>query len=75
MTTGPAQATAPQEERHDVTALYHRMDVGELQSKFGLKVRLVRVERGSATPRGRIPADAAPPSPGRGGAHGRSTEG
>ncbi|XP_058530407.1 membrane metallo-endopeptidase-like 1 [Ochotona princeps] len=32
-----ANATAPQEERHDVTALYHRMDVEELQNKFGLK--------------------------------------
>lgn len=32
------QATAPQEERHDVTALYHRMDLEELQNKFGLKV-------------------------------------
>ncbi|XP_058160587.1 LOW QUALITY PROTEIN: membrane metallo-endopeptidase-like 1 [Dasypus novemcinctus] len=32
-----ANATAPQEERHDVTALYHRMDVQELQSKFNLK--------------------------------------
>nr|XP_044625452.1 membrane metallo-endopeptidase-like 1 isoform X2 [Equus asinus] len=32
-----ANATAPQEERHDVTALYHRMDLEELQNKFGLK--------------------------------------
>ncbi|XP_064135990.1 membrane metallo-endopeptidase-like 1 [Loxodonta africana] len=32
-----ANATAPQEERHDVTALYHRMDLGELQSRFNLK--------------------------------------
>ncbi|XP_020950866.1 membrane metallo-endopeptidase-like 1 [Sus scrofa] len=32
-----ANATAPQEERHDVTALYHRMDLEELQDKFGLK--------------------------------------
>ncbi|XP_029805502.1 membrane metallo-endopeptidase-like 1 isoform X1 [Suricata suricatta] len=32
-----ANATAPQEERHDVTALYHRMGLAELQSKFGLK--------------------------------------
>uniref|UniRef100_A0A8D1PJ60 Membrane metalloendopeptidase like 1 n=1 Tax=Sus scrofa TaxID=9823 RepID=A0A8D1PJ60_PIG len=32
-----AKATAPQEERHDVTALYHRMDLEELQDKFGLK--------------------------------------
>uniref|UniRef100_A0A5F5Q055 Membrane metalloendopeptidase like 1 n=1 Tax=Equus caballus TaxID=9796 RepID=A0A5F5Q055_HORSE len=31
------KATAPQEERHDVTALYHRMDLEELQNKFGLK--------------------------------------
>ncbi|XP_027621230.1 membrane metallo-endopeptidase-like 1 isoform X3 [Tupaia chinensis] len=31
------QATAPQEERHDVTTLYHRMDLEELQNKFGLK--------------------------------------
>nr|KAF6506587.1 membrane metalloendopeptidase like 1 [Rousettus aegyptiacus] len=30
-------ATAPQEERHDVTALYHRMEVEQLQSKFSLK--------------------------------------
>uniref|UniRef100_A0A8C0K931 Membrane metalloendopeptidase like 1 n=1 Tax=Canis lupus dingo TaxID=286419 RepID=A0A8C0K931_CANLU len=33
-----ANATAPQEERHDVTALYHRMGLKELQSKFSLKV-------------------------------------
>ncbi|XP_066121288.1 membrane metallo-endopeptidase-like 1 [Saccopteryx bilineata] len=32
-----ANATVPQEERHDVTALYHRMEVEELQNKFGLK--------------------------------------
>ncbi|XP_041627741.1 membrane metallo-endopeptidase-like 1 isoform X9 [Vulpes lagopus] len=32
-----ANATAPQEERHDVTALYHRMGLKELQSKFSLK--------------------------------------
>ncbi|XP_004425563.1 PREDICTED: membrane metallo-endopeptidase-like 1 [Ceratotherium simum simum] len=32
-----ANATAPQEERHDVTALYHRMGLEELQSQFGLK--------------------------------------
>ncbi|XP_048205766.1 LOW QUALITY PROTEIN: membrane metallo-endopeptidase-like 1 [Perognathus longimembris pacificus] len=32
-----ANATAPQEERHDVTALYHRMDLEELQYKFSLK--------------------------------------
>ncbi|KAK2105688.1 hypothetical protein P7K49_015202 [Saguinus oedipus] len=34
-----AKATAPQEERHDVIALYHRMGLEELQSQFGLKVR------------------------------------
>ncbi|XP_008850877.1 membrane metallo-endopeptidase-like 1 [Nannospalax galili] len=32
-----ANATVPQEDRHDVTALYHRMDLSELQDKFGLK--------------------------------------
>ncbi|XP_053777819.1 membrane metallo-endopeptidase-like 1 [Desmodus rotundus] len=32
-----ANATAPQEERHDVTALYNRMEVRELQDKFRLK--------------------------------------
>ncbi|XP_027420928.1 membrane metallo-endopeptidase-like 1 isoform X2 [Bos indicus x Bos taurus] len=32
-----AQATVPQEERHDVTALYHRMDLEQLQNSFGLK--------------------------------------
>ncbi|XP_042807314.1 membrane metallo-endopeptidase-like 1 isoform X2 [Panthera leo] len=32
-----ANATAPQEERHDVTTLYHRMGLEELQNKFGLK--------------------------------------
>nr|XP_033697094.1 membrane metallo-endopeptidase-like 1 [Tursiops truncatus] len=32
-----ANATAPQEERHDVTALYHRMDLEQLQNEFGLK--------------------------------------
>ncbi|XP_031235568.1 membrane metallo-endopeptidase-like 1 isoform X2 [Mastomys coucha] len=32
-----AQATVPQEKRHDVTTLYHRMDLMELQNKFGLK--------------------------------------
>ncbi|KAM9688766.1 membrane metallo-endopeptidase-like 1 isoform 1-T1 [Trichechus inunguis] len=32
-----ANATAPQEERQDVTALYHRMDLEELQSRFNLK--------------------------------------
>ncbi|XP_076789725.1 membrane metallo-endopeptidase-like 1 isoform X2 [Arvicanthis niloticus] len=32
-----AQATVPQEKRHDVTALYHRMDLMELQDRFGLK--------------------------------------
>uniref|UniRef100_A0A2I3GVM4 Membrane metalloendopeptidase like 1 n=1 Tax=Nomascus leucogenys TaxID=61853 RepID=A0A2I3GVM4_NOMLE len=30
-------ATVPQEERHDVIALYHRMGLEELQSQFGLK--------------------------------------
>ncbi|XP_032970185.1 membrane metallo-endopeptidase-like 1 isoform X2 [Rhinolophus ferrumequinum] len=32
-----ANATVPQEERHDVTTLYHRMEVAELQNKFHLK--------------------------------------
>nr|XP_034349315.1 membrane metallo-endopeptidase-like 1 isoform X3 [Arvicanthis niloticus] len=32
-----ANATVPQEKRHDVTALYHRMDLMELQDRFGLK--------------------------------------
>nr|XP_010955936.1 membrane metallo-endopeptidase-like 1 [Camelus bactrianus] len=32
-----ANATAPQEERHDVTTLYCKMDLEELQGKFGLK--------------------------------------
>ncbi|XP_052572726.1 membrane metallo-endopeptidase-like 1 isoform X4 [Peromyscus californicus insignis] len=32
-----ANATVPQEERHDVTSLYHRMDLVELQERFGLK--------------------------------------
>ncbi|XP_065737316.1 membrane metallo-endopeptidase-like 1 [Phocoena phocoena] len=32
-----ANATAPEEERQDVTALYHRMDLEQLQNKFGLK--------------------------------------
>ncbi|XP_047421099.1 membrane metallo-endopeptidase-like 1 [Sciurus carolinensis] len=32
-----ANATVPQEERHDVTALYHRMDLKDLQHKFTLK--------------------------------------
>ncbi|KAL1776597.1 membrane metallo-endopeptidase-like 1 isoform X1 [Sigmodon hispidus] len=32
-----ANATAPQEDRHDVTALYHRMDLEELQDRFDLK--------------------------------------
>ncbi|XP_036918026.1 membrane metallo-endopeptidase-like 1 [Sturnira hondurensis] len=32
-----ANATAPQEERHDVTTLYNRMKVPELQAKFRLK--------------------------------------
>ncbi|XP_058920787.1 membrane metallo-endopeptidase-like 1 [Kogia breviceps] len=32
-----ANATAPQEERRDVTALYHRMGLEQLQNKFGLK--------------------------------------
>ncbi|XP_052034288.1 membrane metallo-endopeptidase-like 1 [Apodemus sylvaticus] len=32
-----ANATVPQEKRHDVTALYHRMDLVELQDRFGLK--------------------------------------
>ncbi|XP_028613650.1 membrane metallo-endopeptidase-like 1 isoform X1 [Grammomys surdaster] len=32
-----ANATVPQEKRHDVTALYHRMDLLELQDRFGLK--------------------------------------
>uniref|UniRef100_A0A8B9YJV5 Membrane metalloendopeptidase like 1 n=2 Tax=Bos mutus grunniens TaxID=30521 RepID=A0A8B9YJV5_BOSMU len=32
-----ANATVPQEERHDVTALYHRMDLEQLQNSFGLK--------------------------------------
>uniref|UniRef100_A0A8C8YF13 Membrane metalloendopeptidase like 1 n=1 Tax=Prolemur simus TaxID=1328070 RepID=A0A8C8YF13_PROSS len=31
------QATVPQEERHDVTVLYHRMALKELQRQFGLK--------------------------------------
>ncbi|XP_021015789.1 membrane metallo-endopeptidase-like 1 isoform X4 [Mus caroli] len=31
------KATVPQEKRHDVTALYHRMDLMELQERFGLK--------------------------------------
>lgn len=29
---------APEEERQDVTALYHKMDLEQLQNKFGLKV-------------------------------------
>lgn len=55
----PLQATAPQEERHDVTALYHRMKVKELQNKFGLKVRWAGgrgahvVPGGHRTPRSR----------------------
>ncbi|XP_003891051.4 membrane metallo-endopeptidase-like 1 isoform X1 [Papio anubis] len=32
-----AKATVPQEERHDVIALYHRMSLEELQSQFDLK--------------------------------------
>ncbi|CAH7448401.1 Mmel1 [Phodopus roborovskii] len=32
-----ANATVPQEDRHDVTALYHRMDLEELQDRFSLK--------------------------------------
>ncbi|XP_023555292.1 membrane metallo-endopeptidase-like 1 isoform X2 [Octodon degus] len=32
-----AQATVPPEERHDVTTLYHRMDLQQLQDSFGLK--------------------------------------
>ncbi|XP_026645836.1 membrane metallo-endopeptidase-like 1 isoform X1 [Microtus ochrogaster] len=32
-----ANATVPQEERHDVTTLYHRMDLVELQERFALK--------------------------------------
>ncbi|XP_006196655.2 membrane metallo-endopeptidase-like 1 isoform X2 [Vicugna pacos] len=32
-----ANATAPQEERHDVTTLYCKMDLEELQGKFSLK--------------------------------------
>ncbi|XP_054439972.1 membrane metallo-endopeptidase-like 1 [Pteronotus mesoamericanus] len=32
-----ANATAPQEERHDVTALYNRMEVWELQDRFSLQ--------------------------------------
>ncbi|XP_011933933.1 PREDICTED: membrane metallo-endopeptidase-like 1 isoform X1 [Cercocebus atys] len=32
-----AKATVPQEERHDVIALYHRMGLEELQSQFDLK--------------------------------------
>ncbi|CAO2590223.1 Membrane metallo-endopeptidase-like 1 [Lemmus lemmus] len=32
-----ANATVPQEERHDVTTLYHRMELMELQDRFGLK--------------------------------------
>ncbi|XP_036208730.1 membrane metallo-endopeptidase-like 1 [Myotis myotis] len=31
-----ANATAPQEDRHDVTTLYHKMRVTELQNKFPL---------------------------------------
>ncbi|XP_077927886.1 membrane metallo-endopeptidase-like 1 isoform X3 [Halichoerus grypus] len=37
METQLANATAPQEERHDVTTLYHRMSLEDLQNKFGLK--------------------------------------
>ncbi|XP_055984412.1 membrane metallo-endopeptidase-like 1 [Sorex fumeus] len=32
-----ANATVPQEERHDVTTLYHRMDLEQLQDRFNLK--------------------------------------
>ncbi|XP_023555294.1 membrane metallo-endopeptidase-like 1 isoform X4 [Octodon degus] len=32
-----ANATVPPEERHDVTTLYHRMDLQQLQDSFGLK--------------------------------------
>uniref|UniRef100_H0WNI6 Membrane metalloendopeptidase like 1 n=1 Tax=Otolemur garnettii TaxID=30611 RepID=H0WNI6_OTOGA len=32
-----ANATVPQEDRHDVTALYHKMELAELQNRFGLK--------------------------------------
>ncbi|XP_005404215.1 PREDICTED: membrane metallo-endopeptidase-like 1 isoform X2 [Chinchilla lanigera] len=31
------QATVPPEERHDVTTLYHRMNLQQLQDRFGLK--------------------------------------
>ncbi|XP_005404217.1 PREDICTED: membrane metallo-endopeptidase-like 1 isoform X5 [Chinchilla lanigera] len=32
-----ANATVPPEERHDVTTLYHRMNLQQLQDRFGLK--------------------------------------
>uniref|UniRef100_H0VFW5 Membrane metalloendopeptidase like 1 n=1 Tax=Cavia porcellus TaxID=10141 RepID=H0VFW5_CAVPO len=32
-----ANATAPPEERHDVTLLYHRMDLQQVQDRFSLK--------------------------------------
>lgn len=49
----PVQATAPQEERHDVTTLYHRMSLEDLQNKFGLKVspRLGRLSLRNTRPR------------------------
>lgn len=59
----PVQATAPQEERHDVTALYHRMEVEQLQSKFSLKVRLPPLPPRlphRPVPPGQTPAPPAP---------------
>lgn len=56
------QATVPQEERHDVTTLYHRMDLVELQDRFGLKVR-PRHQPGSSMGSAPTHLDTHPPLP------------
>lgn len=35
------QATSPAEERQDVTVLYNKMTLGELQSTFSFNVRVI----------------------------------
>lgn len=35
------QATSPAEERQDVTVLYNKMTLGELQSTFNFNVRVI----------------------------------
>lgn len=57
------QATAPPEERHDVTLLYHRMDLQQVQDRFSLKVRPDPLSEANWSPGPPLPAGATLPAP------------